>query len=110
MMFIVLFLKQTKGLGQSLIGKLSQPSVCGLRDQNMADCSTWNSSSLSTLQALHVKCKSDYGCSEWAPAPASDANAQAPENDDETVGQRESDREKERERERERENFIGIHD
>ena len=46
-------------------------------DQYLADCTTWTSSSLDSLKTVHSQLLTDYGCNEWSPPAADQANAAA---------------------------------
>ena len=44
------------------------------QNQDLADSTTWTSSSLTSLKTVHSQLLADYGCTEWAPPAADDAN------------------------------------
>ena len=44
------------------------------QNQDLADNTTWTSSSLTSLKTVHSQLLADYGCTEWAPPAADDAN------------------------------------
>ena len=44
------------------------------QNQDLADSTTWTSSSLTSLKTVHSQLLVDYGCTEWAPPAADDAN------------------------------------
>ena len=61
----------------SWLGSLPQShSSQWAQNQDLADPTTWTSSSLAALTTVHSQLLTDYGCTEWAP-PAPDAAAAA---------------------------------
>ena len=55
------------------------PHTQWAQNQDLADCTTWTSSSLAALKTVHSQLLTEYGCLEWAPPAAHDAAAAAAE-------------------------------
>ena len=66
----------------SWLGSLPQShSSQWAQNQDLADCTTWTSSSLAALKTVHSQLLTDYGCTEWAPPPDAAAAAAAQRRD-----------------------------
>ena len=71
----------------SWLGSLPQShSSQWAQNQDLADPTTWTSSSLAALTTVHSQLLTDYGCTEWAPtAPVAAAAAAAQRRDGDDV-------------------------